>query len=535
MKTKLSFFLFLISFLSIAQELTVDGGVCFGADYYHSHSYGLEILPNNHIITSITVDQDNEAFTNYHGAGEHWVVIFDEFGNIVNERCFGGSQDDHFQDIEIYYEYIYFIGGTASNDGDVQSESPGGNYNIWVVKTDFDLNIIWEKQYGCMCTHDIEIGRVTPNGGLVLLADFFGTSGGDISNYYGATDIWVCEIDANGELLWEKTLGNEYGNYAENVYLMEDGSCIILGEINGTGGMVDCNHHGMRDIWLVKLEAENHEIEWQGCYGGSETETVKDIITFENNFIVVGTTSSNDGDISNNHGGLYDAWLIEIDNDGHLIWEHCYGGSEKDGFYNICQTEDNTLLIIGGSNSEDGDVNQTHCPLNICYGNTWVVELDSNKNIIWNRVYGPEGNDSAPRKNSIKRIDDRDFIIAAIIHDTDNYSGDVNCEPYPVNNHQSSWVFRLYDPNTGLLQESKSSLKTYPNPAKNSITFELPAITQETNIIIKDVFGRTILDLPVNRGQSQLLWNCSGFPVGVYFYQTEIDHQQYNGKIIITN
>lgn len=534
MKTILSFFLFLISFLAIAQELTVDGGVCLGADYYHSYSYGLEILPNSHIVTSITVDQDNEAFTNYHGAGEHWVVIIDEFGNIVNERCFGGSQDDHFQEIEIYDEYIYFIGGTASYDGDVQSESPGGNYNIWVVKTDFDLNIIWEKQYGCLCTHDIETGRVTPNGGLILLADFFGTPSGDISNYYGNTDIWVCEIDANGELLWEKTLGNEYGNYAENVYLMEDGSCIILGETNGAGGMIDCNHHGMRDIWIVKLEGVNHEIEWQGCYGGSETEAVRNILPIGDKYIVTGASSSTDGDITYNHGGLYDAWLLEIDNNGQLIWEHCFGGSGEDVFKNIYLTETNTLIIIGGSDSEDGDVNQAHCPYSYCRGSAWVMELDSEKNILWNGTHGSFDH-SFFMKNGIKRVGDRDFIIAGIVGEEGTHLGDVDCEPYPVLSGYSAWIYRLYDPNTFIKKVSNSSLKIYPNPAKNSITFELPLITQETNITLKDVFGKTIMDLPLYKGQTKLIWDCSMFPNGIYFYQTEIGHQQYNGKIIINN
>lgn len=527
-------FCFFISSLLLAQEMIVDWGQCFGSEYSASYAEAVEVLPNGNIITFIRVNQDNDAYSQYHGAGEPWVIIFDSSGNIVKDRCFGGGGTEYFGDVEIFGEYIYFIGQTSSIDGDVQSDPIGGNYNIWVVKTDFDLNIIWERQYGCFGSQVLKTAKVTPEGGLVFLMEFFNAGGGNVTNYYGMLDIWVCEIDADGEILWEKTLGNADANYASNLYLQEDGSCIVLGETISSGGMVDCNCHGDRDLWVVALDKDTHDISWQGCYGGSDLDIVYNILPNDEGYYVVGITASNDGDISNNHGGMWDAWLLEIDNTGELIWEHCFGGSGKDGFKNIYVTEEDTHLIFGDSNSEDGDVNQTLCPWALCHSNTWVVELDNNKEIIWNAVYGPEGYDTPHQINSIKRVGERDFVIAALLHETDNHSGDVDCEPYPVNSGESAWIFRLYDPNTEIEEvPSVSQLSTYPNPAKTEIIFELPVSYKENTLFIRDVFCQNAATLTIHSSQQQITWDCSKLPSGIYFYEAEIDKVMYMGKVVV--
>lgn len=76
-------------------------------------------------------------------------------------------------------------------------------------------------------------------------------------------------------------------------------------------------------------------------------------------------------------------------------------------------------------------------------------------------------------------------------------------------------------------------LNCFPNPAKTQITFELPANTDHNILQIKDVFGKTIADISISKGQTQLQWNCSLIPGGVYFYQTEINGELYRGKIVV--
>ena len=542
----MKYFFILFIFLSptlYAQEMIIDWDECFGGENYWSIANAIDVLPNGSIVTSITISENNEAYTNYHGDADEWVLILDSSGNIIENRCFGGGGEDVFQDIEVYNDYIYFIGYTQSTDGDVQSEPIGGYVDLWVVKTDFALNIIWERRYGCLGTQQFESAEVTEDGGLVLLMDFFSSGGGDVSEYYGNTDIWVCKIDTDGEIVWEKTLGNAWGTFAGNVLPLADGKTIVLGEMDIWGDMVECQGHndnGTRDIWIVSLD-ETGEILWQKCYGGSDWEIAGDIIEDDEGYTFIGFTQSNDGDVSFNHGETNDEtadlWLVHIDNTGNLLWEKSFGGTDDEFGKQLFKTINNGYILFGVTNSNDGDVNHSNCPDNApytCQLNTWVIELDSNRNIIWNKTYGSGLNNSSHEKNAVKRIGERDFMIAGSIRETDNHTGDVDCEPYPINSGKSAWIYRLYEPDTTNLSGLPYlSLKTYPNPANNRLLLDLPLHNDEIEIKIVDIFGNSIKHLTAIPNQTKVKWDCQNVAKGVYFYSAEIGGLYFKGKIFI--
>jgi len=75
-------------------------------------------------------------------------------------------------------------------------------------------------------------------------------------------------------------------------------------------------------------------------------------------------------------------------------------------------------------------------------------------------------------------------------------------------------------------------LRTYPNPAKNYIIFELPQNTKNSTLIITDIYGKNIKELSI-KGQAQLQWDCQNTAPGVYFYHTEISGIIYRGRIVI--
>ncbi|MCF6185397.1 MAG: hypothetical protein L3J56_12405, partial [Bacteroidales bacterium] len=98
-------------------------------------------------------------------------------------------------------------------------------------------------------------------------------------------------------------------------------------------------------------------------------------------FIVGGTSNSSDGDVSN-PGGNFDMWLLKIDNTGNIIWEKNIGGTDADFLSGIQKYSScDCYLISGYSNSDDRDF-----PVN--YGNydAWVLAIDENGNIDYNRI-----------------------------------------------------------------------------------------------------------------------------------------------------
>ena len=86
---KLFIYIFvLLSSIVSSQEMIIDWDECFGGSNTWSRARAIEVLSNSNIITSITIHEYNEAFTNYHGDTDEWVLILDSSGNIIQDRCF---------------------------------------------------------------------------------------------------------------------------------------------------------------------------------------------------------------------------------------------------------------------------------------------------------------------------------------------------------------------------------------------------------------------------------------------------------------
>jgi hypothetical protein len=137
------------------------------------------------------------------------------------------------------------------------------------------------------------------------------------------------------------------------------------------------------------LYSQNFEIQWQQCFGGTNNDDTYDIISVEDGYLIGGGSKSNDGDISFNHGAT-DCWLIKTDKLGEIEWEKTYGGSYGDGIFRIFPTNDNNYYLLCSSYSSDGDISNDPYPESTDF---WIVKIDSFGNIIWERIVGGNGGD----------------------------------------------------------------------------------------------------------------------------------------------
>jgi hypothetical protein len=84
-------------------------------------------------------------------------------------------------------------------------------------------------------------------------------------------------------------------------------------------------------------------IEWQKCYGGNSGDGASCIQpTKDGGYIIAGTASSTEGEITNSHG-YDDCWIIKIDSKGNIQWQKCYGGSGYDRASAIQSQNNNEL------------------------------------------------------------------------------------------------------------------------------------------------------------------------------------------------
>ena len=313
-----------VHFFAFSQINDITWQKCMGTtcDECGDKPYGAAAF-NDGYLFGISVSYDEPWITNYHGPeyGDAWIVHTDSIGNVLWERCYGGSMGDAPRKIiPIDGERVYLLNGTDSRDGDVH------NYineyaDVWVVKINKTGVIIWEKCYGGPNVDEPRDALLTPDGGLLLMARI-SAAGGDISQHYGLGDVWICKIDSIGTIQWEKTLGNQDIDNGMKVILTSSNTYMVIGSFFESGGMIECDNQSntMQDIWLVELDMSGNLI-WQQCYGGTYDDWGTTIKELPDGYVFAGTTTSNDGDVSGFNGytgviGSDDIWVSKINKQG---------------------------------------------------------------------------------------------------------------------------------------------------------------------------------------------------------------------------
>ena len=132
-------------------------------------------------------------------------------------------------------------------------------------------------------------------------------------------------------------------------------------------------------------------VDFTSVYGGSEDDTFHDVTaTNDGGFIALGYSQSIDGDITDNTTQVNMYWLVKTDSAGNIQWSKTYGGTNDDRGEEVIQTSDGGYAMIGYSRSSDGDVSN-----NEGFQYHWVVKLDAQGEIQWEKSYGFPGSDQA--------------------------------------------------------------------------------------------------------------------------------------------
>ena len=342
-------------------------------------------------------------------------VVPDPELNVV----YGGSALDHAFAATQSLDGSYILAGsTQSNDGDVTGNH--GDADAWVLKNNKDGKITWQKTFGGSALDGARSIASTQAGGFIM-AGFTYSNDGDVTGNHGDADAWLVNIDKDGNMLWQKTLGGSSVDNAYSIIEASDGGYIIAGRTASTGGDVS-NNHGGADAWVVKLDRNGNK-QWQKTFGGSGSDAALSIIeTSEGGYIMAGFTASNDGDVTGYHAGWgmdqgsFDGWVVRMDKDGNLLWTKAFGGFKHDVINSITEGLDNTYTIAGFTRSQfSGDVGWIHGD-----ADAWVVNIDRTGKILWQNPLGGSGYDIA---YSITTTRDGGYMMAG---STSSNDGDVS-------------------------------------------------------------------------------------------------------------
>ena len=358
---------------------------CIGGSDKDSATCLIQTKDSGYAICGYSWSDDGDvAGNNYHYSADFWVVKLSSQDSIQWQKTYGGYQDDKAYSIIQTYEGGYMVAGnTMSPDGNVTGYHGATDY--WIIKLDSLGNLIWNKCYGGSGDETAKSIVQTFDGGYIICG-FTDSDNGDVTGLNkdnsgnNTYDIWIVKTDSAGEILWEKTYGGMQNDYGCAIIQTKDSGYAIFGTCDF--GKNDSGYYFYDDYCLIKI-AGNGAIEWQQRYGGSNYDEASSMTqTNDGGFLLAGYTLSNDYEVSGNHGG-YDAYIVKTDSLGNYQWSKCYGGSRDDVPYSIVQTKDGGYAFAGSTFSNDGDVFGWHdsCILgsiyldSVCTNDFWIVKL----------------------------------------------------------------------------------------------------------------------------------------------------------------
>jgi len=334
-------------------------------------------------------------------------------------KIFDGALGDKAYAVQQTRDGGYILTGLTN------STLPADSGNTWLIKTDVEGNIIWDKTFGVSGDRGYSVLQ-TEDGGYILLGMNYGFGG----------ESWLIKTDEFGEIEWEETLGRSF-SHLQSLQPTSDGGYVLAsplflvktnayGKIEWNKGpyLYNCTFYdeghkvlqtrdggyilvssssrenpGDSDIVLIKTDA-NGNSQWVQYYGGDYDEVAASVVqTVDGGYVIAGKTLSFGA-------GSSDFWLIKTDAYGNMEWDKTFGGTGAEQCFDMQQTSDGGYILVGYSLSVSGSL---HCP--------WAVKTDALGNIEWDKFVG--GYTGFSSFSSVDKTNDGGFILAGVISSTE--------------------------------------------------------------------------------------------------------------------
>jgi gliding motility-associated-like protein len=336
---------------------------------------------------------------------------------------YGGSSVDIPLVLKMTSDNGTIAGGyTTSKNGDISSNPQREYWDLWLLKLDGCGNRQWSLTLGGSGYESARDIEQTADGGYIVLGETNSTDGGVVSGFGGTKDIWLLKISSAGTLEWQKRLGGSGLDIGNDLYIDASGNFLILASTTSNDGDIRGNHGtgGYTDAVVMKLSPTGSVI-WSKCFGGSKNEELLQLTVTNNRIYLAGYTNSIDGDIPPSQKN-YDVWFLALDANGNKIYSKIFGGSQNDVAYSMCGASDGSFTLAGYTTSRDGDVTGAKGSQDY-----WVLNISEAGILNWQKVLGGSDADYA---NSIINFTGNGFLVGGISYSTDaditnaNGSGD---------------------------------------------------------------------------------------------------------------
>jgi hypothetical protein len=511
---------------------------------------------------------------------------------MINQKSIGGAGVDAQKLFPAANGNGYFlIGQSNSNISGDKTENSRGLFDIWITRLSNNFDVLWDKTIGTDNQDFFQTAILENDKIYISVWTFGGQTGEKTEPSYGSTDSWIICLDTMANIVWQKTYGGNQDDGYPRLVNFSNNSLLFVSQSRSqvSGNKTVPTINGFDDLWLVEINKTNGSIVQQKSVGSAGNNEFPVIIksTFNNHlYLATSTYDSLSGDKTDPGYGLYDIWLIELDENINIIADKCFGGNGSEEFPTLIQF-DNHIFLSNTSNS--GTTGNKTSP-NFGAQNTrdtWCIRLDHNLNITWDKSFGglsnegsgailenvnqniilstgsaspPGGNKTTPHYNS----GDAWVLIlnpaGDIIHqETFGGAGSESGQMYPhpsssqklifcgssdsgisgtktVNTKGSTdtWIGEVDASaylNIDKIDNPEGYISVYPNPFLNQINFDFTDLNEEVTIRIYSLDGKTVYETTLSNSSSSFVWE-SEQTAQIFLYEIKGETISHTGRVV---
>lgn len=533
MKLKILCMILLANFIfaSSFTQPVIEAQKVLGGSNYDGGIVNLSVTNGHGLVVggSSYSNKTGEKSQNIRGSNDYWVIQLKQNGKIEWDRTVGGMFNDNFKSVIQTSDGGYALIGESNSITSVEKdEDSRGSTDYWIVKLNKKGNVEWNKTIGGSGTEYIDNIVQTDDGGYILAgsSDSYGSADTlafteKSEDSRGFFDYWAVKLDKNGNIQWDKTIGGNDNEFCSGVELTNDGGVILSGfSISNISGEKTENIRGGFDYWIVKLDNEGN-IQWDKTIGGNDGDFGRGIKqTSDGGYVISGISNSNmSGEKTENGRGFFDYWVVKLDKTGNFIKDKTIGGNGDDTeVWSLEKTSDGGYIFGGTSNSNISGEKTEDSRGGYDY---WVVKLDNEFNIQWDKTLGGSSYDAL---YSLKEIQNNQFVVAGL--SWSDVSGD---KTEPTRGAADYWIVWLnskghpeHPENKNLfanvkrpaITDSRKIFAIYPNPVRDFVNVHT---NSKATLTLTDQSGKIILTKVIDGNG---IINLSALSTGVYFLKS---------------
>ncbi len=363
--------------------------------------------------------------TNLGNKGNDDVMIchFKPNGDLISIRTFGGPSIEQANALAKLPNGNVLIGGNSSGRGGDVSENYGLT-DMWLMGYDPHRRVkIFDKNYGGSNTDQLnDILFLEP--GRVMLFGNSKSTDRDLTSNRGGADVWINSVDENGLAVRSRTFGGSRDELGRRIIKAEasGGQMLLFGETESNDGDFAGLNKGRRDVFIIKMN-RNLNQSFITAMGTRGDDLFGDAVFLpDGSFFMFNTVDSTGGDVTDSLKGGKDIWIVKVSNTGKKLWSKIIGGSRDDiAVKATLYNNDSEILLLCTSSSNDKDFKANYGQNDVV-----VMKLDTLGNILWSKNYGGNRGDVA---GALLNVPHDGFYFVAQSFSTTHDLPSTNTEP----------------------------------------------------------------------------------------------------------